>query len=587
MDQIDRVIQEAMRHHQAGRLAQAEAMYRQVLAHTPGHANACGLLGTLCGQTYRAAEAVQLLEVAIRASPSFAENWANFGHALQMLKRLPEAERAYRQAIALRPTFAGAYNGLGDVLHLLSRYEEAEQAYRQAIRLAPAYAEPHSSLGLNLLKTGHYAEAVESLRRALELMPTFREAMANLFFALAYDPDTTPQQYAALGRECDALLTRLAGGEHPAHANDRTPDRPVRLGYVSADFAHHSVNFFFEPILAAHDRSQFLVHCYSDVEMPDEVTARLKSYGDTWRDVRGLDDEALAQRVRDDRIDILVDLASHTERNRLVSFARRPAPVQVTMIGLPDTTGLRAIGYRITDAICDPPGESDELNAEKLVRMPEVAWVYRPPPQLTQPPDWGSDEAARFLSVSNLARVNENVLSAWIAVLKAAPNASLLMQAGDFKSETQRQRIAARFARDGILPPRIDLRPPDVLDGHLKLISGCDLVLDTFPFNGGTTSYHAIAVGTPLLTLAGNRHAGRIGASVLTCLGLENLIARDIEQYIQIAASLASAPGRLRALRNGLRERVLNSALCDGPRYTRHLETEYRRMWRAWCAITS
>jgi predicted O-linked N-acetylglucosamine transferase (SPINDLY family) len=374
---------------------------------------------------------------------------------------------------------------------------------------------------------------------------------------------------------------------------DSDPARKLRVGYVSADFRQHAVASFIEPIIAAHDRTQVSVTCYSD-GMPDAVTARLREVArpDAWRDVRPLTDEALARQIIDDKIDILVDLAGHTSGNRLLTFARRPAPVQITYCGYPGTTGLAAIGWRLTDALADPPGDADRQHAEQLWRLPHGFLCFQPDPELgtpSRPPcSLNGGTAVTFGSFNNLSKLGDEVLAAWARILEGVPGSRLFLKSRALTDEEPRQRLRRVFADHGIAPQRLEFAPyAATTQDHLSLYSQVDLALDPFPYNGTTTTCEALWMGVPVLSLGGKTHAGRVGASLLNAVGFPELVVGSIDKYVAAAVALAADRERLATYRAELRPRMTSSPLTNPRLITADIESAYREMWRQFCATRS
>jgi predicted O-linked N-acetylglucosamine transferase (SPINDLY family) len=375
-------------------------------------------------------------------------------------------------------------------------------------------------------------------------------------------------------------------GQEAATDHDWRPDRCLRVGYVSPDLRGHPVAFFLEPILAHHDRACIEGFCYAEVAAPDAITARLKSLAHGWRSTCGLSDAQVADLVRRDRIDILVDLAGHTRRHRLGAFARRPAPVQVTYLGYPCTTGLTAIDYLLTDAIADPPGEPP-WSTEEPFRLPGGFCCYTP---LADAPEVSPSPALRsgvvtFGSLHKPAKLNAAVLDLWADLLLGLPSARLLLIRSNLKGGL-RERIHGHFTGRGVAAERVELS--DAVEGgsHLRAYHDIDVLLDVFPWCGHTTACEALWMGVPAITLLGDRHAARMTASVLSMVGLHDLIARTPAEYLAVAARLAGDVGQLARLRAELRERMRTSRLCDGAAWTRDLDAAYREMWRRRLART-
>ena len=369
---------------------------------------------------------------------------------------------------------------------------------------------------------------------------------------------------------------------YTSYDNSREPDRPLRIGYVSPDFRRHPVAFFVEPILEHHDRQKFENICYAQVASPDAFTERFKQLAGSWHNICGLTDEQLAEQIRADRIDILVDLAGHTAKNRLLAFARKPAPVQVSYLGYPNTTGVAAIDYRLTDAIADPLDEPP-LYVEQLVRLPGGLCCYRPfddAPAVTPLPSL-SRNFITFGSTHSLAKLNSRVLELWGRILHEMPSARLLVCRNSLTGETK-DYFREQFAIHGCDIERVEFRGGVGLgnDKHWPIYSEIDISLDAFPWCGHTTACESLWMGVPIITLYGDRHSGRMVASVLTSLGLTDWIAKTPDEYVNLAVRMAHDRQRLTALRTSLRHQIQESPLCDGLTFTRGLEAAYRKMWQ-------
>ncbi|MEI6559460.1 MAG: tetratricopeptide repeat protein [Rhodospirillaceae bacterium] len=609
----------ALDHHQAGRLQEAEALYSRILAVAPGHADCRHRMGVLASQTGRGELAVRLIGEAIALDGRDPACHNNLGNALHGLGRLDEAAASYRRALALKPDYAGAHynlasslqaqgrpeaalghfeqalalgperpevhNNLGAALLELGRVTEAVAHFERALTLAPDHAEARNNLGKGCQELGRMAEAVAHYRQALALRPGYAEAHSNLLMTLTYLPDLPAARLFAEHRDfgrrhaCPAL----------PHANPREPGRRLRIGYVSGDFRHHVVGFFIEPLLAAHDRTAVSSRCYSETRRPDAVTARIKALAEGWCETAGLDDRALAARIQADGIDLLIDLAGHSAFNRLPVFALKPAPVQVTWLGYPGSTGLAAIDYRLVDPVSDPEGGADRLASEALVRLQGGFLCYRPPcaagPDPAPAAEPADGAALTFGSFNNLNKLSPPVLALWAALLCRLPGARLLLKSRQLADEAVARALRQSFGRHGVARERLELLSWTAgFESHLDSYRRVGIALDPFPYNGTTTTCEALWMGVPVVTLAGERHAARMGASLLTRLGLDELIAADPAAYLEIAAALATDRARLAGLRAGLRQRMTASPLCDAAALARRLETAYRIMWRRWCA---
>jgi predicted O-linked N-acetylglucosamine transferase (SPINDLY family) len=616
----DAVLDYAKALHAQGRLSDAVSAYRRAVTLASNFREAHDQLGALLLETGAFAEAAEALAQANRIEPRPA-TCANLGSALQALSRLdeaiitlrqwvqlaptdpaahrwlgvahwqkgdgPPAIEAYREAVKLDPRDAEAFSHLGNLL--LQSYDlgASVDASRRAIELNPARADAHTNLGIALLRQGRIRKAIDASRQAVRVAPKLAGAHSNLLLALNYDDTATPEDVFAEHVRFGERFGEQAGWSPAPHDNDRSPDRRLRIGYVSPDFRDHPVARFMEPILAGHDPAQVEVLCYASEPHADAVTERLRRCNVVWRPIHQFSDDRCSALIRADRIDILVDLAGHTALGRPTLFARKPAPVQVTYLGYPNTTGLREIDYRITDAKADPPGKADALNVERLVRLPDTAWCYSPPadaPDVNELPPLSAAGRVTFGSFNAIPKLSASTIELWSTLLDRVPESRLLLKAASFLDRETRERVAAAFGTRGIGEDRLILRPAVIgVAGHLGTYHDVDVALDPTPYNGTTTTCEALWMGVPVVTLVGRAHASRVGASLLTTIGLSELVATTREEFLQIATDLATDLPKLKDLRGGLRDRMRRSPLTDGPRFVRDLEKAYRAMWEEWC----
>lgn len=567
-----------------GRLDEAIAVFRKAIIIKPGLTEAHFNLGNALYDHGRLDEAIAAYREAIAINPELAPAHCNLGTALKDQGRIEEAIAACRRAVAITPDYAAAHYNLGNALKDHGKLDEAVAAYREAIAVKPDFGAAYANLGNVLNEQGRLDEAIAAYRRAIAIKP---DAMvhSNLLLCLNYDDKSTSAGIFAEHREWNDRYGRQLSPP-TAYANELAPERRLRIGYISPDFREHSVAYFMEPLLKGHDRQAVEVFCYADVTRPDMVTARLRGLVDHWLGIVGLSDDEMVERIRADGIDILVDLAGHTARNRLPLFARKPAPVQATWLGYPNTTGLEAIDYRLVDAVTDPAGEADAWASESLVRLESGFLCYGGldrAPEPTVPPCLETG-AVTFGSFNNPIKASAATLNAWGRLLSQAPKARLLLKGRTFGDVVARRLFLARLAERGVALDRVELVPwlPESA-AHLALYDRIDIALDPFPYNGVTTTCEALWMGVPVVTLKGDRHAGRVGASLLTQIGLMDLIANSVEDYIEIAVTLAEDTGRLRDLRRSLRPRLAESPLCDRHAFARKIEVAYRAMWRRWC----
>ena len=557
------------------------------------------------------------LQMALQLNPNWAEGHAVLGALLAGQGKFQPAADAFRHVVRLRPTHVEALNNLGTVLKSLSQFDEAIIHLRAAAKLSPAKAEIHNNLGNALLESGNTVEALDELqlavalgpdyvqlyqglgnslisvgkvdeaidifRRALKIDPSHHQIHSSLLMSLHYTDlaHENPQNMFEEHREFDRVQT--ANLPRPAaYSNDRNPDRRLRVGYFSSDFRRHSVSFFIEPILAHHDSSQFEIFCYADVATPDEVTARLRQHVPNWRNTYGQTDTHVAEQIQRDQVDILIDLSGHTGGGRMPLFGRKPAPVQVNYLGYPDTTGLSAIDYRITDVVADPPGESDLFHSERLIRMEAPFLCFAPPieaPAVVLPPVLSAGQIT-FGSFNTLAKLTPGTIKLWSAVMNAVPSSRMLIKARGLQHSAVADRIASQFFGHGIQRNRLDfLGHESTTVSHLTRYHQVDIALDTFPYNGTTTTCEALWMGVPVITLSGRIHAARVGASLLTAINRTQWIADDAEKFARIASDLAANHSSLAEHRATLRPAIQSSRLINAVDFTRRFELALRQIW--------
>jgi predicted O-linked N-acetylglucosamine transferase (SPINDLY family) len=569
----------------ARRLDEAEGRLREAVTLRPDFAAAHINLGRVYGERQDSGAALASLETAVRLKPDDAAARCQLGILLHAMKRHDDAVEQLRAAAVARPQDKRIQLQLGRVLDETSDFSGAAAAFRTALQVDPDNAEARVRLGRALLAGGRVEESIMQFESVVA-GPQAQVAASNRLLALNYNDGASAEAVAAAHREFGRALEESIE-PLPAAAVDRSPDRRLRVGYLSDDFRWHSCAFFAEPLLAAHDRSAVEVFCYSATNQPDAITARLRGHGHGWRDVGSIDDRAVAGQVRADGIDILVDLGGHTGGSRLGVFAMKPAPIQVTWLGYPNTTGLSRIDYRLSDAVADPPGAADALCTERLVRLPGVFLCYRPPAEApaVEPLPAEAGGTVTFASFNNVPKIGPSVVALWASILGEVPGSRLLMKSKALADEEVRVRYRKLFARHGIAPERIGMFPfVEDLAGSFALHRAVDIGLDAFPYNGTTSTCDALWMGVPVVTLRGDRHAGRVGATLLQAVGLDECTAGSPEAYRAGALALARDLPRLAALRQGLRARVAASPLRDEAGFARAVEQAYREMWRGWCA---
>ena len=570
---------------QQGRWLEAAACFRAALVQRPELTLAHLSLGRVLRADGQLDDAVTSFRRALARDPSLVWAHSNLGLALMQRGDHDEAIAAQRQAVALVPDVADLHGNLGLALHAAGRLVEAAESHRRAASLAPTDAAAWANLAGVLLDLGRLDEARASFARALALKPDYPEVRSNLLLLANYDPTIDDAGLLEAHREYDRRVTAPLRPAGLAHANDRAPERRLRIGYVSGDFRRHPVGYFFLPALGAHDPAAVEAFCYSGLVREDDLTREIRERAHHWRPMVGVGDNELATQIRADGIDILVDLAGHTGGNRLPVFGRKPAPVQVAWLGYFNTTGVGAIDYALMDAATVPEG-AERWFTERVVRLPEGRFCYAPPdyaPAVAPLPALSRGDVT-FGSFNNISKVTPAVIQLWSAVLAAVPGSRLIVKWKVLADAAEGARLRQAFGAHAIAPERLELRGSTPHPQMLGEYGDVDIGLDPFPFCGGLTSCEALWMGVPIVTLAGSRPASRQTLGFLNQIGLGELAAADPQRYVALAAELAGDRERLAALRAGLRARMAASSLCDASGFARRLEDAYRTMWRAWCA---
>lgn len=566
------------------RWLEAEPLVQKLLKLFPRDAGVLYYRGTICRGLGQKKEAVDWLQQAVKRAPDNADYpWA-LGIALVDAGQIDQAITAFRQTVAIKPSLVNAHVCLANALSRQSRFDEAVAVCRNALATCPEsldLAKCHSELGVQYLRLGQIEKALASFDCALEIDPDCVEIASNGLMASLYYHGYTAQQvferHLAFAQRFEAPL-KVHWRPHP---NERSTERRLRIGYVSADLHNHSVANFAEPIITHHDKERFEVFFYYNNSYSDAVTERFQAAADGWRSCVTWSDAQLAEAIRADKIDILVDLSGHTGGNRLLAFARKPAPIQITWIGYPGTTGLAAMDYRFTDDNIDPPGMSEAFDTERLVRLP-ATFPFQPPdesPPVSPLPALTSS-VFTVACLSNMAKLNEKVVAAWARILLALPQARLLL--GNAGNQSTQDWLLGLFAQHGIGPERLVLHTKIDLAQILKLSGQIDLLLDTFPYNGATASMFGLWMGVPVVTLRGDRTVARLGAAIMARFGLSQFVARDEQDYMDIVLRWAQDLPALEALRQSLRPRM--EGIQDDPGQYKHaVEQALVDMWARWC----
>ncbi len=498
----------------------------------------------------------------------------NRGNAILARGDNVAAIASYRKALYFKPDHHSALSNLGNALRDTGQVSEAEAACRSALRLMPGFPEAWNNLGTALSAQGRGDEAADCFSSALKLRPDFPEARHNFYsgqlFNLLMNPEVGEHEILARHRAWGLSFPPVAASTRKVKA--LSADRPMRVGYLSADFREHAMRHYLEPALAHHDRSRVELTCYANSPISDEATRRLMGYGHAWVWTHTLGDQELAARIRSDEIDILVDCIGHTRGTRLDALASKPAPVMVSWLGYLGTTGLPAMDFRLTDAWVDPPGLTESQHTEKLLRLAGGMMAYRPHLHVPDANALPSQSSGRitFGSLNNLDKLNLGVVQTWAALLDVVPGSRLLLQTKALVDPGMSGHVRGMFEAFGIGRDRLELRPASA--DFLLTYHEIDVALDTFPYGGGATTCDALWMGVPVITCSGKRPAGRLTTSILHQIGRPQWAAETLQAYIEKARQVASDAASLAAERSRLRQRVQASTLCDGPGFARRLE---------------
>lgn len=560
---VSQMLRNAAKLQKAGKHNQAKAIYQSILEKFPNNKDA---KRGLAGSSKRPRKPVD---------PS--DQKLNKLMGLYNAKEFQKAVDFGRALLSEHPDAHVVHNILGAIHMTVGNHLAALGHFQKVVAVKPDLAEGHNNLGAVYHNLRVPEESIKAYEAAIKLMPKYAQAHSNRNFELNYTTKQTPEQI--FDKHMQYEMHFGGSANRMELSPDMSPDRPLRVGYVSPDFSAHSVAYFFEPLLAAHDRTKVETYCYYCATKVDNTTKRLQGYADHWRDVTPLDDRALARVIADDKIDILVDLAGHSAKSRIQMFAHKAAPIQVAWLGYPNTTGLKSVDYRFTDIIADPVGEADRFHSETLVRLDGGIWCYQGDETIPLPaPKTGG--AITFGSFNHMSKLTPEVIKLWSDILNALPQSRLILKHLQLGNAVTRDTVAKQFGIHGIAPERLDLHAKlPKFEDHLALYGQVDIGLDPFPFNGCTTTFEALWMGVPVISLRGDRHVARVGASILTHLGHPELLAETPEGYVKLATELANDPARLASYREQLRGTLKSSPLGDAVGFTSKVEQAYREMW--------
>ncbi len=570
-----------------GKPDEAIASYHKALAINADYAAAHNNLGIALGERGHFAEAVASYRKAIAIKPAYAAAHNNLGNTLKELNNLADAEASYRMALATEPAYAEAHNNLGNTLKEQGKLDEAVACFETALAIKPAYADAHNNLGNAFKELGRLDDAVANCDKALAINPDYAVAHSNALLIEQYRCGHNARSLYQLHCRWDERHGRALRTSWPVHQNTVDAQRRLRIGFVSPDLGRHPVGYFVVGLLENLPKDDIETVVYCDCP-PDDLTARIKAASDVWHDIRGTSDEKLATMIGADVIDILIDLSGHSANNRLLVFARKPAPLQVTWAGYVGTTGLSAIDYLISDRYSTPPDE-EQFYQEKVIRMADGWLCYSPPdyaPAVAAAP-FRMNGYVTFGSLSNPAKINAEVVAVWAKILGGAANSRLLLKYKGIDFKTNRERLTRLFEAHAIDRSRITFEGRTPHAEALARYNDIDIALDPFPYSGGLTTYEALWMGVPVITLAGETFASRHSLSHLSTVGLPELVAFAPDDYVRLALELADDGDRLAGLRADLRDKMANSPLCDGEKFAQGFAALMRDIWRDWCSPKS
>lgn len=581
MEGLDPQFEQGRRLHAEGAWAEAEALYRPVLERLPGDWRVRLELAMVCYLQGRTDEAIDQLQQVVAQEPRLARSQQALGTFLAMGGRQQEALAPLQRAVELEPASAEAQYNLGNCCSQLKLTSRAEQAYREAIRLEPQHGLAHMNLARLCNEQFRVQEGLHHCRTAL-LILTEPALHSNLPMLMSFLDTVDEKEVYEAHRAFDRRFVVPLAARIPRPPRSPSADGRLRLAYLSRDLRRHSVRYFLLPILAHHDHAAFEISCYFDAESSDDVSELFRGHADRWIPCHGWSDEALAERIRQDGIDILIDLGGHTANNRLLVFARHPAPLQITYLGYPSTTGVSTIDYRISDRWIDPePPEPEIPSSETPLRLHHGYFCYAPiheSPSLSDLP-FDCNGSITFGCLNQAMKLNETLFARWAAILLAVPGSRLWLQNAALPEPQVRRRLAATFEDLGVDPSRLVAHDFGKAPDYLRSYHEIDIALDTFPYNGGTTTCEALWMGVPVVSWLGRRHVARLGASILHQVGLGDLVADSGDHYVALAIALANDVDRLRSLRATMRQRMGASPLMDHAGFTRELEAAFQAAW--------
>jgi len=576
--ELSKKFQLAYSYHQKNNVSQAQALYLEVLSEQPNHADSNFFLGMLVFHQCHYQESEILINKAVSLCPTEVRYLMGLGILFLHTGEPQKSSEIFQKAVNLAPRDVEPIYNLGTAFSKLAKFQQAEKCFNTALKLNPKHLGSLNNMGNTQLGLCEIEKANEFFSQAFEQNPDTLNSLSNTLLNYNYFANLSPEEIFQKHSE--------AANHFPGKKTElklaKKQNKKIRIAYVSEDFKTHSVAYFLLPLLKNHDREAFEIYCFYNGDIIDPVTKQFQSLSDNWQGIHSLNDHDLRALIIESEIDILVDLSGHTSNNRLAVFATRVAPVQVTWLGYPHSTGIPEMDIRVIDEVSDPSPSSEPLSTEKLVRLPHGFLCYEGSndiPYNKQPPCL-ENGFVTFGSFNNLAKVNQNVIKAWSAILTAVPNSKIIIKSKQLSEDLIHQRYLAYFESYGIGSDRITLLAmlPSTED-HLSIYNQIDIALDTFPYNGTTTTCEAMWMGVPTTTFVGDRHSARVGASIMAHSGFTELASNSLEAFVCDTVALASQTERLLTLRKDMREQMLSSDLCNAKQFALQMETAFKQAY--------
>jgi predicted O-linked N-acetylglucosamine transferase (SPINDLY family) len=574
---IHTIIQGGVTALQQNKMGLAESLANQALSIDPKNAYANYILGAVLINKNHLKEAIRTLKKGLKSEPKNIGIHNLLGAAYQKNGDNREAILSFRACIKYEPNFYSAYNNLGVIYKSQGQYKDAILAYKQAVKINPDFGDALNNLAIMQKDLGYLDEAKDYFHQAIASGNCTSNAGSNYLLCLNYFNDLTAEDIFFAHRDWGSRISP----QSTCKSNLKAGSKVRNIGYVSADFRAHSVSFFLLPLFKNHNIGEYSIYCYSTSKIEDHVTSQLRSFVTHWRDVASLQIDDFYDIVQKDEIDVLIDLSGHTGGNKLSLFAKKPAPMQITWLGYPNTTGLTQIDYRITDEVADPPSDA-RIHTEKLLFLQDGFLCFEGDKTIvaSEVPPVVSNDYITFGSFNNLTKITHDVIDSWSRILLSVPNSILLLKAGRLNDNFVKQKVIDRFKRQGIPEKRLKLHGPIYNDrDHLLFYDRIDIALDTFPYNGTTTTFEALWMGVPVISMEMDRHASRVGKSILTRLELNNFVASSVDFYVEIAVSLSLDIAQISSLKKELRLKMEASSLCDGEKFANNFEKALEQGW--------